>query len=115
MARELSVVTMAGERRNAYELREPETLTAAGNGEWIIIPVSVDGRREAAVTLSGTSTWSGSVEATNSPLSQVLDDTAVAFAWPEGVVNTTTNRIIYTATAVRQVNNAGTTTIEVNA
>lgn len=115
MARELSVVTMSGERRNAYELREPETLTSPGNGEWIIIPVSVDGRREAAVTLSGTSTWSGRVEGTNSPMSQVEDDTAIPVIWPDGVVSQTTNRILFTFTAIRQVNITGTTTIEVNA
>lgn len=115
MARELSVVVMSDMPGNAFELNPPEVLDSPGNGEWILIPYARNGQREAAVTLSGTATWSGRVEGTNSPVSDVRNDTAVAVAWPDGTVNTATNRILFTFTAIRQVNLAGTTRLEVNA
>ena len=115
MARELSVVVMQDMPGNAFQLSPPEVLDSPGNGEWILIPYNRNGQREAAVTLSGTASWSGRVEGTNSPVSDVRDDTAVAVAWPDGTVNAATNRILFTFTAIRQVNITGTTRLEVNA
>lgn len=114
MAVELSIVTEIDINQNAYELRPAETLTSAGDGESVLLPIRPDGRREAAVTLSGPASWSAKVQATNSTVADVRNDTAVWFDWPDGVVSATTNRIIYNATAVRQVNSAGTSKMEVN-
>ena len=101
--------------QNAYQLKPPEELSAPGNGEWILIPIRNNGSREAAVTLSGTASWSGKVQGTNSTREDVIAGNAVAVDWPNGEISSVTNRVLFNFTAVRQVNVSGTTKLEVNA
>jgi hypothetical protein len=74
-----------------------KTYTSTGQQEWIYLP---DGGFPAGIVLSGSGGWAASVYATDSPPDQVAAGSAVTYAWPIGIVSTTSNATISGATAI---------------
>lgn len=93
----------------AWEYKDE--LSAPANGDSVLIPTTV---KSVAVTLE-VSGGTGKVQATTSPISDVQNDTAVWIDWNAGEVAATTQDGIIPATAIRQVNTAGTTRLLVRA
>lgn len=93
----------------AYEYNG--TLTAAGNGEWVLIPNAIG---SITIILEVTA-GSGYVEVTNDTVYEVKQNTAVGLGWDDGTVTQTTQSVVLPVTAIRQVNVTGTTTLKLRA
>ncbi|WP_041598633.1 hypothetical protein [Hahella chejuensis] len=85
-----------------------ETLTEAGNGEWVLLPPGHDGFLVGMEIGVGAQ---GRVEYTTAPISWIESGAPFARSWPHGDVSATPDDLEITskATAVRGVNISGQT------
>jgi len=86
-----------------------ETLSSPGNGRWVLKPNGTDGMGCTLLISSG----SGKLQATTDSLDSIYADTATAVDWDLGMVSGTSQDVAIQITAVRQVNESGTTTLKV--
>jgi hypothetical protein len=94
-----------------YESKD--TLSAPGTGPDILLPDEAGRFDSVLVMLSVSGGGTGKVQYTLSNRAQVIAGTAVWKDWDAGSVATNTDDALYHVSAVRLVNTAGTTVLEV--
>ena len=93
-----------------YETKE--TLAAPANGNTLLLPDETGSYESVLISLVVTA-GTGKVQFTLSNRNDVIAGNAVWYDWDDGVVSGNTNDVLFHASAFRQVNASGTTTIEI--
>ena len=94
-------------QRNTLGYDYSEELSAAGNGDTVIIPETITG---ISVTLEVTA-GAGKIQASTTPVSEIIatEASAVWVDWDNGEVTATTQDRVSPVSALRVVNASGTT------